>query len=91
MEQVEKKYGIFDLNMTSNYYDDGLHQIRLTENYLYEDEETAIEFLRWKSVGHYVILPIYIKTKIKDEKEILFEMKIKFLEDWQKALKDKKP
>ncbi len=86
---MKKQYGIFEIDTKSRYYSEGLDSIRfLPDRYLHDSEEKAINWIP-DDDGHYLIMPVYIKTENK-EKDEEFNYKIKFLKELKDGLKNKK-
>ena len=90
MKNIEKKYGVFELDLKSRYESHGANKLLYLPNCdLHDTEEEAIRNIPLFRYGHYVIMPVYIHTEYVSEESLFLERKLQVLEKWGKMLKDK--
>jgi len=83
---MKKQYGIFKINTEARYYKDGLNSVEyLSESYLHDTEEEAINFFPSED-GHYVIMPVYVTTEQKEFND-KWDNKIKCAKELMDAFK----
>ena len=90
MQNVEKKYGVFELDLKLRYENHGANKLLyLPKCDLHDTEEKAVNNIPLFRYGHYVIMPVYIYTEHISEEVLFLDRQLKFLDKWAKAIQDK--